>query len=63
MCHGHGFQQRLAGLEGLAAMCHAIYRVLALQDVREHRYAETVLGTTQRFRPIPGQRGVYALAA
>ena len=25
--------------------------------------AETVLGTTQRFRPIPGQRGVYALAA
>ena len=25
--------------------------------------AETVLGTTDRFRPIPGQRGVYALAA
>jgi chemotaxis protein methyltransferase CheR len=25
--------------------------------------AETVLGTTDRFRPIPGQRGVYGLAA
>jgi chemotaxis protein methyltransferase CheR len=25
--------------------------------------AETVLGTTERFRPVPGQRGVYAIAA
>lgn len=25
--------------------------------------AETVLGTTDRFRPVPGQRGVYAVAA